>query len=159
MLRVSKGSSVAPPLAPFLSFRKENPCHQAPKAPLTLTMAPAHTAARFSTHLAIQPSTLCIQCQFLASRPFSTGTPKLTRRTSRPFSTLPPHLASRTLKERLWREPDSPSPESPSSQNAAGGVGEALGQAEYKPAVTWDDLPSVGGNPGAEWERDHIWEG
>ena len=30
---------------------------------------------------------------------------------------------------------------------------------EYKPAVTWDGLPSIGGNQGIQWEREHVWEG
>ena len=30
---------------------------------------------------------------------------------------------------------------------------------EYTPALTWDGLPSIGGNQGAKWDREHVWEG
>lgn len=103
-------------------------------------MTPAHTAAHFSTLLALRSPTLCIRCQLRASRPFSTITPKLARR---------------TWKQRLWRDADSQDPDNSELRKADGG----LGEGEYKPAVTWDGLPSAGGNPGAEWEREHVWEG
>ncbi len=109
----------------------------------TPEMPPPPTLARLSAYLPLRPSTLrpptlCIRCQLR-------------------FSTLPPQLARPTLKQRLWQDPESPKaePSPPPSPDPKAD----LRQGEYKPALTSDNLPSIGGNPGAEWERDHIWEG
>ena len=127
-------------------------------------MATSQTARRIPPRLVTAQASpnVCLRCQVRF------GFPPKSHLSQKAFVRCASTSTANKWSKNLWGKTLSQLKRDKAKPSTTPDTGSALDReieqaeeeaGEYTHALTWDGLPSIGGNQGSKWDREHVWEG